>query len=132
MRPIANALLLLAVINLSGCASLSLWNREPVKPVEVITKPIEKTPLAIPDPAPLDVPDVKWVIVTKENAQQVLSDLESKGKDPVVFGLTDDGYKDLSIMFSEIRNFISTQRQIIQKYREYYEPVTPPSEEVKK
>ena len=104
----------------------SFWKSEPeVKPIEVITKPAEKTPLAIKPPAPLKLPQVGWVILTKENAAEVLENLEKSGKDPVIFGLSDEGYQDLSIMFSEIRNFISSQRIIILQYQDYYEPKSP-------
>ena len=128
MNRIANVLLLLLLTSsLSGCASLfSFWKSEPeVKPIEVITKPAEKTPLAIKPPAPLKLPQVGWVILTKENANEVLSNLEKSGKDPVIFGLSDEGYQDLSIMFSEIRNFISSQQIIILQYQDYYEPKSP-------
>lgn len=125
MKRTLSALLLLAVtINLTGCASFSLpWGSSTpaVKPVEVLTKPVEKTPLAINSPDPLKLKGIKWYIITKDNAEKVLSDLEASGEDPVLFGLTDKGYEDLSIMFSEIRNFISTQRNIIEKYKDYYE-----------
>ena len=123
MKRIVNALLLLVLVsNLSGCASLFSFGKTDVKPVEVVTKPLEKQPLAIPQPDPLKNPPIKWVILTRDNAAAVFDQLEADGKDPVVFGLTDDGYKDLSIMFSEVRNFISTQRNIISKYKDYYEP----------
>lgn len=124
MKRTLSALLLLAAINLTGCASFSLpWGSDTpeVKPIEVLTKPVEKTPLAIKQPDPLKVKGIKWYIITKDNAEKVLSDLEASGEDPVLFGLTDKGYEDLSIMFSEIRNFISIQRNIIEKYKDYYE-----------
>jgi hypothetical protein len=128
MKQIVNALLLLAVASsISGCASISsLWSSEPeVKPIEIVTKPVEKTPLSLKEPEPLKLPIVKWIVITKENAPQIFAELEKKGDDAVIFGMTDDAYKDLSIMFSEIRNFISSQQVIILKYKDYYEPQSP-------
>jgi len=49
--------------------------------------------------------------------------MEEKGQSLVLFALTDDGYQQLSMSMGDIRNFISTQRTIIIKYKEYYEPV---------
>lgn len=121
-----NALLLSLLLSslLSGCASFgNLFDK--VNPVEVVSKPIEKTPLNIPPPEPLQLKSVKWVIITKDNAQQVFDELEKAGEDVVLFGLTDTGYQQLSISFAEIRNFISTQREIIAQYKEYYEPKPP-------
>jgi hypothetical protein len=39
----------------------------------------------------------------------------------VVFGLTDDDYQQLALTIAELRNFIATQRNIIIKYKDYYE-----------
>jgi hypothetical protein len=40
----------------------------------------------------------------------------------VLFALTDDGYEELSIDIAQIRALIAQQRDIIIRYREYYEP----------
>jgi hypothetical protein len=110
---------LLLLTNLTGCASF--WG-DPVKPIEVIAKPIEKTPLAVQLPDPLKIKPFKWVIVTKENAEAILTQIEATGSDPVVFGLTDDGYQQLSLTVGEMRNLIAQYREILLKYQEYYEP----------
>jgi hypothetical protein len=43
----------------------------------------------------------------------------------VVFALTADGYQQLAVTIAELRNLIATQRVMIQKYRDYYEPAKP-------
>jgi hypothetical protein len=113
---------LLLLTNLTGCASLDFFSKEDVKPIEVISKPIEKTPLAIQLPDPISVKPIKWAIVTKENAEAILTQIEATGSDPVVFGLTDDGYQQLSLTVGEMRNLIAQYREILIKYQEYYEP----------
>jgi hypothetical protein len=113
---------LLLLTNLTGCASLDFFGKEEVKPIEIISKPIEKTPLSIALPDPLSIKPIKWVIVTKENAEAILMQIEATGSDPVVFGLTDDGYQQLSITVGEMRNLIAQYREILLKYQEYYEP----------
>jgi len=108
-------------INLSGCASLKLFGpRE--KPITVSTVPLEKTPLALPDPAPLRTKPIEWVIITPDNADAVWRRIAENDDDVVVFALTADGYQQLAVTIAELRNLIATQRVIIQKYREYYEP----------
>ena len=42
-------------------------------------------------------------------------------KDAVIIGLTDDGYETMAINFAQIRKFIVLQREVIKKYKEYYE-----------
>ena len=63
-----------------------------------------------------------WFVVTPENIDQVWAKLKEKNVDLVVFALTDDGYQELAMTMAEVRNYIATQRAIIVKYKEYYEP----------
>ena len=119
---------LLLLTNLGGCASFSLFD-EPPKPITITTVPAEKTPLAIPDPAPLKSKPIRWVIITPDNADAVWERLAQDDEDVVVFALTADGYQQLAVTIAELRNLIATQRVIIQKYREYYEPAKPTAKE---
>jgi hypothetical protein len=73
-------------------------------------------------PDPLRLQPIDWVVITPDNAEEVFQRLENKEIDLVIFGLTDDGYKQLAITISELRNMINLQRNIIIKYKEYYEP----------
>lgn len=114
---ILSTLLILPLI--SGCASFSLFDKTPK--VEVKTTAVERTKLNLPDPTPLSGRDVRWVVITPENADKVWNNLKEKGVDLVLFGLTDEGYEQLSLSMAEIRNFMSQQRVIILKYKEYYE-----------
>lgn len=108
---------------LSGCSVLPIFKKEPaVKPVEIQTKAVERTRLNISDPKPLVGRPMQWYIITPENAEQIWNELKEKNVDLVLFGLTDEGYEQLAVSMTEIRNFIANQRAIIIKYREYYEP----------
>ena len=118
---------LLLVTSLSGCGTFSFGGK--VKPIEVITKAQEKTPLDIAMPDPLRLKPIEWTLVTPGNSEEVFTRLESQGENLVLFTLTDDGYQQLAITIAELRNYINTQRTIILKYKEYYEPKKP---EVKK
>lgn len=113
--------LLLVASLMSGCASLGLFG-DRVKPVEIQTKAVDRTRLNLPDPAPLKNKPVEWILITPANAEQVFAGLKEKNADLVLFGLTDDGYESLSVTMAELRNYIASQRQIIIKYRDYYEP----------
>ena len=117
-RTLATSLLL---SSLAGCASFDFFG-EKVKPIEVVSKPIEKTPLNIVMPEPLSVKPVEWIVVTPENAEEVFGKLKAEGKDVVVLAMTPDGYQRLAITMADIRTLIATQRQIIIQYKEYYEP----------
>jgi hypothetical protein len=107
---------------LSGCASFSLFGGKRVQPVEIQAVAVERTPLNLRDPAPLEPRTPQWIIVTPENVDKVWAELQAKNSNLVLFAITDRGYEELAVTMVEIRNFINTQRQIIIKYREYYEP----------
>jgi|TARA_B100001559_G_scaffold317213_2_gene322023 hypothetical protein len=76
--------------------------------------------LELPDP--VKVQELKWYIINSENAAEVLEKVKAHGDDPVLFGLTDEGYETLTINFAQIRAYIIKQREIIKQYQEYYEP----------
>ena len=118
---VQHLLILTLSLLISGCGSL-LPSAPNVKQVEIQSKAVERTRLNIKDPAPLKAREVKFIIITKENYDTVMQDLVSKGMDPVVFALTDEGYEQLSLTIAEIRNLLATQKSIIARYREYYEP----------
>lgn len=101
------------VLLLSGCAGIDL--------IETRSQETEREPLNLPMAQPLDLNDPNWIVVTPENAQEVFEYLEEEGYDPVVMGLTDLGYENLSIDFTKIRQHINTQRTILLQYKDYYE-----------
>lgn len=115
-------LILLIVPLISGCSALSWFKRDEVKPIEIQTKQVERTPLNIADPTPLKGREIKWVVITPQNAEQVWQKLTQENTDLVLFALTDDGYESLAITMAELRNFIAQQRTIILQYKNYYEP----------
>lgn len=72
-------------------------------------------------PEPIKMDELNWIIITSENAEEVFAKLKENNTDPVLFGLTDDEYEDLSMNFAQIRNYIIQQNFILDKYKEYYE-----------
>lgn len=108
-------------LNLSGCALFG-WDTE--RGITINKKAVERTPLNLSDPAPLRPSSPRWIVITPENQAQVFKELKDKNVDQVLFGLTDDGYEELATDTAQVRNFIAQQREILKKYREYYEPKT--------
>lgn len=127
----ARASLILTIVllssSLAGCAGFSFGERE--KPVTVVTKPQEKTPLAIADPEPLRTRPMRWIIITPDTAADIWARMEQDGQAMALFALTDDGYQQLALTIADLRKLIVTQREILKRYREYYEarPETPPA-----
>ena len=123
---IKNILLLsLLAVFLTSCGSS-------VKEIQVSTVEVAKTPLNIQNLDPLQLQGVEWIIITKDNAMEIFEEVKSKGGEYSLFALTDTGYEKLALNFTDIRNRLAQQRQILLSYKEYYEPdfETPEGEEV--
>jgi|TARA_Y100000114_G_scaffold24926_1_gene20659 hypothetical protein len=116
VRLIGNVLVFgLATILLSSCVA-------GVKTLETYTIEKKREPLALDMPAPLELQDVDWIIITKDNADEVFEKIKNeKNGDYALFALTDNGYEKLALNFADIRNKIAEQRQIILSYKDYYE-----------
>ena len=65
--------------------------------------------------------EIKWVIVTEENIEEVIADLKKAGQPLAIFGLNGQGYENLSTNFSAIRQLVQQQQTIIAAYKDYYE-----------
>ena len=103
--------LILAI--LSGCSSM------PQK-IEVSAKPVDKPELVLPDADGIRMKDVEWVLITPENFEEKVAEIEATGRPVVFFALTDEGYENISMNFSSIRAYIQQQQAIIAAYENYY------------
>lgn len=104
----------IAIIALTSC---SLPN---VTPVEVTSAPTERLKLTLPDIDPVTQKEVKWILITEENYEQVFNDLKETGEPVVFFALTDTGYANISINYQNARQIIQQQQAIIAAYENYY------------
>ena len=92
-----------------------------VQKIETVKTEVKRAPLNLDKPAVPEQEELNWIIINSENAEEVFAKLKENNTDPVLFGLTDDEYEDLSKNFAQIRNFIIQQNLILDKYKEYYE-----------
>jgi hypothetical protein len=105
------------IVLMSGC---SWFSRS--QPVQVVVQPADRVKLNIELPSPLSINPVSWIVITPENIDSVWAQLNKDRKHAVLFAITSEGYEELALSMSVIRNYIATQRLIIVKYQEYYEP----------
>ena len=113
-RSIANVLGCLTILSIiSGCSSLP-------KEIFVSAEPIEKPKLILPKTDELDLRDVEWVILVKDNWEEQWAKLEKSGEALAFFATTDSGYESLGLNYSDLRAFIQQQDAIIAAYRSYY------------
>ena len=100
---------------LNGCAAVAVKELQSYK----IEK--KREPINLPMPIPLELIDVEWIVVTKDNIDEVMEKVKAEGGDAALFAVTDEGYKKLSLNFADIRNKLYETNQILLSYREYYE-----------
>ena len=77
--------------------------------------------LNLEKPTPLELENLRWIIITSKNADEVFKKLEEQGIDPVLWGLTDKDFEMLAKNFARIRNQLKITNDLLDKYKEYYE-----------
>ena len=120
MRLIASVLVsLILITSLTSCSG--------VKQLEVFKKEVPREKLNLNKPTPLELENLKSIIINSNNAEEVFKKLEESGIDPVLWGLTDKDFELLAKNFAQIRNQLKITNDLLDQYKEYYEP----KEEVK-
>ena len=104
---------LMLCLLLSGCSG--------VKTLEIFKQEVEREKLNLNKPTPLELENLKWIIITSKNAEEVFKRLEESGIDPVLWGLTDKDFELLAKNFARIRNQLKITNDLLDKYKEYYE-----------
>ena len=114
-KSILNVLVLLILATfLTNCSS--------IKQLSIFKEEVKRQELNLDRPTPLQLEQIKWIIITSENADEVFKKMEEQGLDPVLFGLTDNDYQLIAKNFAQIRNQLKITNDILDKYKDYYEP----------
>ena len=107
------AIPLILCLLLSGCSG--------VKQLEIFKTEVEREKLNLKKPTALELEQLRWIIITSDNAEEVFKKLEEQGIDPVLFGLTDKDFELLAKNFARIRNQLKVTNDLLDKYKQYYE-----------
>jgi len=105
--------LLILTIFLTSCSG--------VKQLEIFKEEVPRAKLNLEKPTPLELENLRWIIITSANAEEVFKKLEEQGIDPVLWGLTDKDFELLAKNFARIRNQLKITNDLLDKYKEYYE-----------
>ena len=106
---------LVLIIFLTGC---SIGGEKKIK-IFSVEKPREK--LNYEMPTALELEQLKWIVITSKNAEEVFKKLEEAGIDPVLFGLTDKDFELLAKNFAQIRQKLQETNNLLEEYKKYYE-----------
>jgi hypothetical protein len=105
---------ILFIVLLTGCSS--------IKKLDIFTTEVEREKLNLEKPTLPQLEKLKWIIITSDNADEVFQKLKDEGIDPVLFGLTDKDFQLIAKNFAQIRNHMKATNDLIESYKEYYEP----------
>ena len=108
--------MLILTIFLTSCSG--------VKQLSIFKEEVPRAKLNLEKPTPLELENLRWIIITSNNAEEVFKKLEEQGIDPVLWGLTDKDFELLAKNFAQIRNKMVETNAILEKYQEYYESET--------
>ena len=121
-------IIIAALLLLQSCSLLKPAVPEPLPlpPVKVITETVQLEIYQPPLPPEIQLDDVQWFVVTKENLEDKIAEVENyTGTDFVVFGMTPQSYENMAYNLQEIRRYIRQQTEIIKYYREATKPKGP-------
>ena len=85
--------------------------------------------LDLQKPTMPELEKLRWIIITSENAEEVFQKMEEQGLDPVLFGLSDKDFQLIAKNFAQIRAHLKHTNDLLEQYKEYYEPSDKKKEE---
>ena len=113
-----NFLVLLILILYNGCS----WQGSEgpsVEPIEVRTLEIPAPRYHPPLPSQVSFTEVKWKVLTPNTMEQYLADLEAgEASVSAYYGLTTQGYENLSNNIADLKRYLSQLKSIVKYYRE--------------
>ena len=105
--------ILLLSLTLSSCAWLF-----PEPEVQIITQQVQ-IPIAQPVyPRSIDLKDPRWYVVSSENLEEFLENIEREAGQLVFFAMTPADYELMAFNMQEIRRYVLEMNQVILYYRD--------------
>ena len=117
-RIIISILVVLFLTSCSGVKKLSIFKEE-----------VPRQKLDLVKPTMPELEKLRWIIITSDNAEEVFQKMEEQGLDPVLFGLSDKDFQLIAKNFAQIRAHLKHTNDLLDKYKEYYEPSDKKKEE---
>ena len=109
--------LLLLGLLLSSC---STWDK--LTKIEVQTIEVERQIPLQAQPAPLNLHNIKWYVVTDQNFEEFKKKFIGHNTELVFFAISVRDYETLALNMAEIKRYVEQQKQIIIYYEEALKP----------
>ena len=106
---------IIAVLILTGC---SIGEKQ----LKIFKLEEPRQELDLQKPTMPELEKLRWIIITSDNAEEVFQKMEAEGLDPVLFGLSDKDFQLIAKNFAQIRAHLKHTNDLLEQYKEYYEP----------
>ena len=113
---------IIAVLILTGCSIGE-------KRLKIFKLEEPRQELDLQKPTMPELEKLRWIIITSDNAEEVFQKMEAEGLDPVLFGLSDKDFQLIAKNFAQIRAHLKHTNDLLEQYKEYYEPSDEKEEE---
>ena len=113
---------IIAVLILTGCSIGE-------KRLKIFKLEEPRQELDLQKPTMPELEKLRWIIITSDNAEEVFQKMEAQGLDPVLFGLSDKDFQLIAKNFAQIRAHLKHTNDLLEQYKEYYEPSDEKKEE---
>jgi C4-dicarboxylate-specific signal transduction histidine kinase len=70
----------------------------------------------------VEFPPLDWYIITEQNIEQKLEEIQQKTGNKVFFAITPKGYENLALGIADLRRYVKDQQAIIIYYEDALEP----------
>lgn len=101
------------MILLTACS-----NQAPEEKVVLQTDYIEQNIPIQERPKGVEWNPVPWYVITEDNLEEKIAEIESATGNVVIFAITPKGYENLAIGIAELRRYVKDQQAIIAYYEE--------------
>lgn len=113
----------------SGCSLLPFGRKKEPEIRTITVTQIEYPKIAIqPHPAPIELSEVEWYVVTPDTLEEFLEKFEKDNGQIVFVAASIRSYENMSVNIQELRRYILQQKQLLL----YYEKSVDFSEQTKK
>lgn len=93
------------------------------EPEVVVTTEYQEQNIPIQErPKAVKFPPVDWFIITEENLEEKIAEINTKTGNTVMFVITPKGYENLALGIAELRRYVKDQQAIIAYYEEALTP----------
>lgn len=113
-----------SIMNALGCLTLLFVLSAcspPYEEIEISTTPVDKPVLTLPPVDELNLREVEWHVITRDNFEEKIAEFEERGIPIAFFAVSGDGYQALSLNLNDLRSQVEQLNAIIIAYENYYQ-----------